>query len=138
MTTIATDGRHMAGDGQVCSNDRIEQGNCVKVRRLADGRLLGVAGDAYNYDGFQKWMEEGGDVPTPEGSFSALTLSPDGTIRTWDEKGRSYVEQGCAAIGSGSSYALAAMDAGRTAEDAVKIACGRDVWSGGDITVLGL
>lgn len=39
------------------------------------------------------------------------------------------------AIGSGSSFALAAMDFGRTAKDAVKYAMTRDVYSGGKISV---
>lgn len=39
----------------------------------------------------------------------------------------------CYAIGSGSEYAIGAMDAGCTAVEAVKIAAGRDVNTGGKI-----
>jgi ATP-dependent protease HslVU (ClpYQ) peptidase subunit len=39
----------------------------------------------------------------------------------------------CDAIGSGEEYAIGAMDAGLSAKDAVKIACNRDIYSGGRI-----
>ena len=44
-----------------------------------------------------------------------------------------FKERGICAIGSGGCYALAAMDAGATAKESVKIAIGRDIYSGGRI-----
>lgn len=40
------------------------------------------------------------------------------------------------ALGSGRKYAIAAMDVGATAKEAVKIAAGRDVYTGGKIRTL--
>lgn len=39
------------------------------------------------------------------------------------------------AFGSGRSFAMGAMDAGATAKEAVKVAIGRDIYSGGRIRV---
>jgi len=97
MTTVATDGKSMSGEGRVSNGDRIEADDCVKVRRLTGGRLAGVCGDAYNYEPFFKWLTDGGDFPEPDGGFGGLTLDPDGAIRTWDAKGRSFLENGPAA-----------------------------------------
>lgn len=40
------------------------------------------------------------------------------------------------AIGSGSAYALAAMDMGASAEDAVRVAMKRDIYTGGKVRAL--
>lgn len=136
MTTIATDGKSMAGDGRITEFDRVCLSNHQKVVRLKDGRIVGFSGNAYNWDEYAAWLNNGGDPPKVHETFGALVLSPDGTLCSYDEFGRRFPEAAPYAIGSGSALAIGAMDAGMTAERACEIACARDVWSGGKITVL--
>jgi ATP-dependent protease HslVU (ClpYQ) peptidase subunit len=136
MTTVATDGISMAGDGLLTENERVCMTNCAKVRRLSDGRIVGFAGNAYNWDEFARWLVDGGDRPQVHDGFGCLVLKPDGSITSIDQHGREFPEVAPAAIGSGATLAIGAMDAGKSAADAVKIACARDIYSGGSITVL--
>lgn len=73
-----------------------------------------------------------------EFGFSILVVSPDLTqIACIDEELEwYYVHDEYVAIGSGSSYAIGALDAGASPEDAVKIACRRDANTGEPVTVL--
>lgn len=137
MTTIATDGLMMAADGLITENERVCMTDCVKIRRLKDGRIVGFAGNAYNWDAFAKWLEDGGDVPSVHDGFASLVLWPDGHVSSFDEHGREFPECAPAAIGSGSSVAIGAMDAGKSAKEAVLIACKRDIHSGGIVTEIG-
>jgi ATP-dependent protease HslVU (ClpYQ) peptidase subunit len=136
MTTIATDGKTMAADGLITENDRVCLLDHVKVRRLKDGRLVGFCGNAYNWDSFAGWLEDGGDVPKVEEGFGCLILSTDGSVSSYDQHGRQFPEMPPVAIGSGGALAQGAMDAGKSAAEAVSIACYRDIFSGGVVTVL--
>jgi hypothetical protein len=70
--------------------------------------------------------------------ISALHLRVDGSL--WEYEGEAWVKQdpGYYATGSGSPYAFAAMDAGASAKDAVRIAIKRDANSGGRVQSLRL
>lgn len=137
MTTIATDGKSMAADGMITDNDVVCLTNYVKIRRLSDGRIVGFSGDAFNYDAFAEWLEKGeGEPPKLSGQFSCLALRPDGSVVQYDDQGRSFPEMVPMAIGSGMRFAIAAMDLGKSAEQAVRYACTRDIYSGGEIAVL--
>jgi len=65
-------------------------------------------------------------------------LKVDGSL--WEFEGEVWVKQdpGYYASGSGSPYAFAAMDAGASARDAVRIAIKRDANSGGRVQSLRL
>jgi ATP-dependent protease HslVU (ClpYQ) peptidase subunit len=138
MTTIATDGRSMAADGRVCAGATIFGSNAKKIIRLADGRICGCAGNSRYQAPFVAWLANGGDLPEMDDEFEALVLMPDGTVVSYDHKGRSLPEELPTASGSGREFALAAMDLGASPEEAVKAACARDTMSGGEITVLEL
>jgi ATP-dependent protease HslVU (ClpYQ) peptidase subunit len=139
MTTIATDGKSMAGDGLVTGTEAICSKSFRKVRRLPDGRLVGVAGSAFQIEPFFAWLESGGEPPKlADDNFEALVLRPDGTCLCYDSECRSITEDLPTAIGSGRNFAIGALDAGLTAESAVQIACARDCRSGGLITVIHL
>jgi ATP-dependent protease HslVU (ClpYQ) peptidase subunit len=134
VTTIACDGKTMASDGLVTENDAVCMTDYPKVRRLSDGRIAGFCGNSYNWDDFAAWLENGGDVPKVEDGFGCIVLKPDGEIVSYDKLGRSFPEIAPVANGSGARFALAWMDAGHTAEEAVAYACTRDIYSGGVIT----
>lgn len=140
MTTIACDGRSMAGDGMLTENDHVCHTDYEKVHRLRDGRLVGFSGDSFNWEPFRAWLDSGaqGDPPLVRSSFGCIVLCPDGGIYQYDADGRAFPEHAPVAIGSGTRFALAAMDFGRTAEEAVQYASLRDIYTGGEITVLHL
>ena len=140
MTTIATDGRSMAGDGLITENDHICLTDYQKVRRLRDGRLVGFCGNSFNWDSFAEWLDGGAQdaPPTMTEGFGCIVLKPDGSIVQYDKDGRSFREEAPCAIGSGTRFALAWMDAGHSAEEAIAYACKRDIYTGGEIIVLHL
>ena len=136
MTTIATDGKSMAGDGLVTSNGTIFGRSFVKVVRLKDGRIAGAAGSAFYLAPFFAWLESGGDAPELGEHFDGIVLSPDGSCRTYDEKCRSIPEETPSAVGSGREIAIGAMMASASPMKAVTIAAERDSGTGGTIVSL--
>lgn len=139
MTTVACDGRSMSGDGMLTDDDIVCAVDAQKVVRLSDGRIAGFCGNAFNYAPFAKWIESGeGDPPKVCDGFACIVLDTHGSILSYDEHGRTYGEAGKWAIGSGQRFALAAMDLGLSAEEAVTYATTRDVFSGGVIATLSL
>lgn len=135
MTTIATDGRSMAGDGLVTSNGTVFGSACQKVHRLPDGRLVGMTGPVYNQQIFLDWLASGGDAPKLLEGFESIVLGPDGAL-SYDEHCHCYPEELPTAAGSGRQIAIGAMEAGATPAQAVEIACRRNTETGGQITVL--
>jgi ATP-dependent protease HslVU (ClpYQ) peptidase subunit len=139
MTTIATDGLTMAGDGQTTSpNDFIVNTTAEKVRRTASGRIVGCCGASGDDDLFIDWLENAGKKPRLERSFAAIVLSPSEPPRVfWSDCTSSLIATPYA-VGTGSAFALSAMDLGKSPEEAVAYACTRDIYSSGEITVLHL
>lgn len=130
MTTIATDGRSMAADSLVTSGgERV--GFTVKVQKTRDGTVFGSCGPSVDCSLFADWMH--GDIEKPELSddFSALVLEPDGQLRYFCKKLHPVEFVVPQAIGSGADFAIGAMLAGMTPEEAVAIAMERDTCSGG-------
>ncbi len=138
MTTIATDGKSMAGDGLVTCGNLVCGWNLQKVYRLKDGRLVGICGSGYDFGVFLKWMEDGGKAPKLSEHFEALVLSPDGSCATFNEDCRTFPEELPSACGSGKQIAIGAMDAGLSPEESVMLACARNTDSGGVILTLEL
>lgn len=137
MTTIICDGRFMIGDGYITSNGTMLSDNCIKVHELKDGRIIGFGGNTYNwkevldyYDGSRS------EWPYCSDDFTALLMDTNGRVYSIDEKGRSWERPVPAAVGSGRSFALGALDAGADIESAMKAACKRDIYSGGIPTKL--
>lgn len=135
MTTIATDGKSMAGDGLVNCGGTITDTEFAKVRRLSDGSIVGFAGSVYDVETFLFWMENGqsSELKLSE-NFCALHVTGAGVF-SFDNRGQRIAEPVRATTGSGGDFALAAMDCGLTPEQAVQMACARDIHSGGKITV---
>ena len=138
MTTIATDGRTMAGDGLVHDHfDTVVDREYRKVFRLADGRIVGAAGNSFDAASWVAWLDTGKSGPCPiEGDrFAGLNLGLDGVVLWVDHKGRECITPAPTAIGSGQDYAYGAMAAGAEPAEAVRIATMRDVYSGGSIYI---
>jgi ATP-dependent protease HslVU (ClpYQ) peptidase subunit len=143
MTTIATDGRSMAGDGLATLNHAIVSQNHVKVVRLSDGSLFGATGDTGQIKRVAAWLEDGADpgaYPHDLKEAVVLVLRPDGKIYTLDELSAGYLDpiEAPAAIGAGERYAMGAMDAGASPEEAIRITSRRDPYTNDRVTVLHL
>ena len=155
MTTIAVKDGIMVGDGRCSLGSTVIKDDMVKVFWI-NNHLMGGAGRARSISTFAQWLQkhtdytivnqEVGDlvdlippVLQDDEEFTALVLTPDKQVLMYDGNVALNLGQDVtASIGSGSVFAIAAMDAGASAEEAVKIAMKRDVYSGGEITVVQL
>lgn len=155
MTTIAVKDGIMVGDGRCSLGSTVIKDDMVKVFWI-NNHLMGGAGRARSISTFAQWLQkhtdytivnqEVGDlvdlippVLQDDEEFTALVLTPDKQVLMYDGNVALNLGQDVtASIGSGSVFAIAAMDAGASAEDAVKIAMKRDVYSGGEITIVQL
>jgi ATP-dependent protease HslVU (ClpYQ) peptidase subunit len=136
MTTIATDGKSMAGDGARFRNDTAVAFNAAKVTRLRDGSILGCSGATVDCEALRAWLDEGGEGDRPKAeSLTALWLRTPADVRHFSERGPHIEVELPAAVGTGSDLALGAMLAGVSPHQAVEIAKSRDVYTGGKITV---
>lgn len=146
MTTIAYRHGMMACDS-CWAYVQDQQTSQTKIARLKSGGLLGQAGDADSrslvvmFDNVKKEQQLPGrkEIAELHTEFAGLFVLPTGAIflidceRTTDED-HIYTAQlwpvgrfGFAAVGSGRLLALGAMAAGRSAQQAVAIACKFDI-----------
>lgn len=136
MTTIAYKDGVMASDSKIHWQNNAFEDNELKIRRLASGDLIGIAGDSGDLDFMSDYCQglcDKKDMPDNLDSYIIVCEKRTGKVYIMEEKlkridvGESY------AIGSGMQYALAAMECGKTAIEAVKIASKFDPWTGGKI-----
>ncbi len=139
MTTIACNREEMAADSLTIIED-LRFGRNEKVRRVYRGlgnpsHLVAGSGQSRHINRFLEWY---GTFDAPERpdlgeDFAGLALTPEGIF---------YYDGGCYgvpmdldywAIGSGAQIALGAMAMGASPKEAVVIACGFDVGSGGPV-----
>ena len=129
MTTIAYDGISIAADSMGICDSVIVALNDTKLHVTAKG-ILGCAGEAATVPTLIQWIETG----KKEGAYSGTGILVDGRRALLFEgltKGQKI--KAPYAIGTGASFAFAAMYAGASAVEAVKIACRLDPTSGGRI-----
>lgn len=139
MTTIAWDGKTLAADTLVSRNDAVSG---YSVKAFKRGPVLAAScGSMALGQRFRDWFRSGmqGDVPLlalDDDSACAIIIH-DGRIIEWSgQQVPDVVAAPFAAWGSGAPYALGAMAAGATAEEAVRAAMMLDHHTGGEITVL--
>lgn len=131
MTTIATDGRRMVADTRA-----VHGATAFKTRKLyrVGSAVVGISGGFEDGLRFVQWLADGcprEDVPvTPPEEFGALVLDTNGVFKYEGEWVPMPILEQTWAVGSGADFAVAAMRCGATVEDAVKVACGLDVYSG--------
>lgn len=126
----------MASDGLIHDHcDTVVDNQFRKVFILNDGRLAGGAGNSFDVRAWIDWLNDDkkGDCPIDSDRFVGLILNLDGSVLWVDYKGREALSPVPCAVGSGQDYALGAMEAGATPEQAIAIACKRDCYSGGRI-----
>lgn len=147
MTTIAWDGRTLAGDRRSVFGVTPMLEPIPKIYRITYQGLDSIAGYAGSLVYCQRvlaWIKAGCDQdkrPEKEkddDEFSVVVINNNGITYFND---RFYPESlGFRpwAIGSGRDYAIGAMAAGASAKKAVGIAASYDVFTGGEIDVLTL
>lgn len=143
MTCIAFDGKTLAADKRftfACVSR-----TTTKIFRLPDGRLAAIAGDGAS--GFEtiEWIKAGSDPEKfpacQRNRDSRATVTIFGKDGVWlyeSEPTPAPIEDRFFADGSGRDYAMAAMHCGKTAREAVEIACLFDHGCGNGIDVLEL
>lgn len=136
MTTIACNGREMAGDGQISGNGLSHMTACPKVFRLNDGRVVGFSGSPFFHREALAYLNGETDSLDLDGEFEAVILHADGRCECMDSRGRRYEQSTPCVSGSGGAVALGAMAAGKSPSQAVAIAAVYDQATGGTITSL--
>ena len=132
MTTIAYRDGVLASDSLVTLGDTKSHGTYIKIKRIGN-LLVGAAGGVADSEQFLQWLKyDDGETPPPKGQYSALVIDPRGRVREIENGSVLPVPRGAKfhAIGSGGPFALAAMYAGASAVEAVKIATKIDINSG--------
>lgn len=133
MTTIAFKAGVLAGDSAWQYNDAVVS-HANKLTRFPTGVLYGAAGEADDRQlvsilrkikipaklPFKKELVELEDVV-------ALVVFPIGSIWVVGSGGAYELKADYAAVGTGAHYALAAMEAGKSAAEAVAVACKLDI-----------
>lgn len=155
MTTIAYRDGIMAAEGKMTLGDMVIKLDTEKVFWV-NNHLVGVCGRARAINTFVSWLQkqtdyhivnsEVGDlvdlippVLEDDEGYTSLVVTPSRQVLMYE--GNTPIDMGVdvpMSVGSGSCFALAAMKAGNSAEEAVKVACELDVYSGGEITVVQL
>lgn len=134
MTTIAWDGQILAADRMISYQD-----NCYEVTKIQrfDKWLIGFAGGTAIGLQMVDWFKRGAQPETfptniTEENFSSLiAIDSDKSIYRYEFTPFPVkLESKQIAIGSGSSYALAAMRTGMSAIEAVRLAIELDIYSG--------
>ena len=142
MTVIAWDGKTLAADKQstICDN----AARVTKIHRVPGG-LVAFSGCGSHAMELLAWFQAGADVVTypksrGESGAGALFITNAREIRLYCDNSPYYetFEQETYARGSGRDYALAAMHMGKTAREAVEVACALDINCGMGIDTLEL
>lgn len=141
MTTVAWDGKTLAGDRRITSAGMAVT-EMTKVHKRGDGALIGVAGEMCTSSEFIRWwMANDPEVEmpslkakvSPEECSAAIIIEADGAVKAFDRDGWHLVESKKYAIGSGGHLAQMAMRCGKSAARAVELACEFDIFSGGSV-----
>lgn len=139
MTTIATDGKTMAGDGLSHWANSILSRRVVKIRKIGK-ELFGFSGSSDQAHSFIKWYKAGADpdnMPSMS-DLNVLMVNKSGVYIACQPAFNFQRVDRVMAIGSGADYAVGAMAAGKKPREAVRIASRYDWGTGGRITVLEL
>lgn len=144
VTTIAYDGISLAAEGRSTVGNEIIREDVEKIK-VIHGRVYGMVGAITLLDAAIEWHNSGADPaklpPYPgEESWFLIVIDEHGLF-CYSSKmpyARCNEFNIPTAFGSGDHFALGAMLAGKTAKEAVEIACKVDTQSGGRIRVINI
>lgn len=135
MTTIAYKDGVIAYDSRQVRCDRIVSDDCQKMTTV-DGVSFFLAGAVCDEKALiAAYFGSPSSVPVECSGYALdggklLMVGHDDKTGIWRQE---LDPTNPDAIGSGSSFALAAMDMGASAEDAVRAAMKRDIYTGGKV-----
>lgn len=140
MTTIAFDGERIAYDSRECDPDEGYLFTDTSNKRICrDGVYFFIAGATQDEEDFIKSYFDRTYKPEIDSSSSEGFIVDRGDVYTADLKDGTFTLNPSSdeiyAVGSGAKYAIAAMDLGLSAGDAVKQAMKRDLYTGGRVRV---
>ncbi len=123
MTIIAANKDMLCGDSQMSVDTLSTKGK--KVYEV-NGDFIGMSGDVSDQPQFLEWYKHKGEKPVLDDGFSALVLTKKGKLMQYEDVLIPLpVNEKFHAIGSGAHFALGAMSAGATPEQAVRLTCKR-------------
>ena len=141
MTCIAWDGRTLAADKRACLGGLVN--TMTKIHRIGD-LLVGGSGETSFIWTMIEWVRAGrnvADFPKSQGDKDdwqpMLVIESGGQILLYERTPYPCrYEQSVFAIGSGRDFARAAMHLGKSAREAVEVACALDAGCGNGIDTL--
>lgn len=141
MSVVAWDGETLAADRRVCFGNLYR--TTTKVFKF-DSVLAAYVGDSSIGEEVLAWFRNGGDVKDfpsaqrdKDGGTELLIVWPNKVIWTYGRTPHPVkLHPQKFANGSGRDFALAAMHCGKTATEAVEIACLFDIACGNGIDAL--
>lgn len=135
LTTIAYDGKTIAADSKISGDINSRSSKLLTLLSLP-GAFGGFAGDVAEAHRFFRQFD-GEPDSAPAGDYDVLVVYPDGRVVHHNGSGLSLDVTGQRyGLGSGSEYAMGAMAAGKSATEAVEIACELDNDSGGPVETM--
>lgn len=137
MTTIAIDHNTISADGRTTGNEIIQNDQTVKLHKR-DGVIYAFAGSVQDCQDFVDAISDGTEIPKESLNANVVTIEGD-EVRIHAVSDGEYTSWAVSlpySFGSGSAYALSAMDLGKTSREAVKYDMTRDIYSGGKIKTL--
>lgn len=135
MTTVVWDGISFAADRRMS----LHGGNVQKIFRLPSGAVVGGAGDYNKIVKSVRYMMGQGDKPEgPADGNTILMMVHNKKVFLSVDYGDTMmpIKDKRFAIGSGSSYAMGALLAGKTAKEAIVIASKLDPDTGSKVDSL--
>lgn len=141
MTVIVWDGKTLAADKQATNNGHASA--VTKIHRIGES-LIGFSGDACFARAMLQWAKNGfnpATFPAHQASeddyVGFLLIEPGGRLLKYERTAYPIeIEEKTHAMGSGRDYALAALYLGKTAREAVEVACALDINCGKGIDTL--
>ena len=132
MTTIAYKDQIIAYDSRSVSGDVIVD-DCFIKKTKVKGVVFFVVGNPSDLEEFQEMYF--GETGSEKLGCDALVVDEGIVYVCGVEKGKIWKDKvdKPTTLGSGAQFALAAMDCGCTAVEAVKVAAKRDIYTGGRI-----
>lgn len=140
MTVIAWDGEMLAADKRAVMGGSAYP--VTKIHRVDRDRLAGIAGNLSRGQIIVEWLRAGAavaDYPKQDGDddwTGVMVVHRDGRIDKYETRGVPFrIDHPFYAIGTGRDFATAAMALGKTAREAVELACiyGADCGNGVDV-----
>lgn len=140
MTTLAYKNGFLAADRLAAPDG----GLCTKIGRNPNGDIAGFCGGlALGQRWLRAFVSDADEFPSlvsvnDAHGYALIIRKSTGAVEFMEPDGLVHFEAPFYAYGSGSHYALAAMEAGASAKRAVEIAAKYDPTTGSDVEVLRL